>query len=71
MRRICGKNRGRGIVNPNTHLGGYQYILSLNGGTWADKVQSAQVFLECDESGSKVIERRGGLLETERFIYTI
>ncbi|CAO0795627.1 unnamed protein product [Mucor circinelloides] len=32
---------------------GYQYILSLNGGTWADKVQSAQVFLECDESGSK------------------
>ncbi|KAL0138954.1 LEM3/CDC50 family protein [Mucor lusitanicus] len=32
---------------------GYQYILSLNGGNWADKAQSAQVFLECDESGSK------------------
>jgi hypothetical protein len=28
--------------------------LLLNGGTWGGKAQSAQVFLECDESGSKV-----------------
>lgn len=62
--------KGEGIVDTHIYIGGYQYILSLNGGTWADKVQSAQVFLECDESGSKVVEKERMDLLGNREIHT-
>lgn len=38
-------------------IGGYQYVLTLNGGTYKDHAQSASITLECDESQSRNVSQ--------------